>query len=554
MAPYLGRGLPAAHYTGASRVLMTTTEVNRAGPPDRGGKPPARSAGRGAANRNYTLACVLVFATLVVSAAFNGELPPARTLYVCLLFAVCAWPLFHSPADPRQRILAIFMGCYLLIFGMATYFAILTGRATDVAWGGGSLAMSDSNLLNLSDIVVILGALCFLTGYFLTQKGRGRKRSQAFLFEWRFSATLKMAVLFWGIGFLFMLAYDTKASIYYVPEYVYGLPTGVASNLRMLAPLGAMMLIYLAIRDYSPKLVWTVLITIMTVEFLFGFIVSSKEISFRISVLLLLALFFIKGRVSYKIIGTMLLVSIPYLLFFNAYRMQIMEGKFADPAAAFEQFDKNLDLIRKKASQQEDVTGSSLDSLRQRIDGKVYIDIIVGGTSAGTAPLLYGETLKLFFSSFIPRVLWPQKPNISTGQMFNQAFNLSASRYTFVPTTQLGDLYWNFAVPGVVVGMTLMGMLFARLGGMMADGAQLTLPRFIIMMLCTYFLAIRFEGNIAAQYSTVIRLVVLMWLVDRFLRFMGASRRPVKTPANSATAAVIENQVSAKVQSGLSRR
>lgn len=364
-------------------------------------------------------------------------------------------------------------------------------------------------------------------------KLRPSPSSQFLAREWNYPGVLKTGLGFWCIGFAFMLAYDTTASVFYIPKYVLGLPTGVASNLRLMAPLGAMMLIYLLARRYRQRLVITLLVTMMAAEFIFGFIVSSKELSFRLAVLLLLGLYYLRGRASFKLLVIMLLVSIPYLLYFNAYRLALMEGHFLNSGAALSVFDDSMKSVKRRTGKEEDVTASSMNALRSRIDGKIYVEIITSGTESGKVPYLYGKSINLFFGSWIPRVFWPEKPDISYGQEFNRAFHLSNSRYTFVPMTMLGELYWNFAMPGVILGMFLMGMILRGVATSVSNGRSITLPRFLVLLLVTYFLAIRFEGNIANQFSTVMRLVALVWIIDRIYRALGISHRVQTKPAES---------------------
>ena len=128
-------------------------------------------------------------------------------------------------------------------------------------------------------------------------------------------------------------------------------------------------------------------------------------------------------------------------------------------------------------------------------------------------------------------MFWPEKPDISTGQMFNRAFKLSASRLTMVPTTIPGELYWNFAMPGVILGMFVIGMIFGSITAAAGDGFNMTLPRFLMLLLATYFLAMRLEGNVATGFSTFLRLLIIIWLIDRFYRSRGVSRRRKVPPA-----------------------
>jgi len=72
-----------------------------------------------------------------------------------------------------------------------------------------------------------------------------------------------------------------------------------------------------------------------------------------------------------------------------------------------------------------------------------------------------GATMQYATYAFIPRVLWPGKPNVSQGDWFNRY--VGAAPGTSLGITAVGELYWNFGVPGVVVGMFLLGCGFGIL-------------------------------------------------------------------------------------------
>ncbi len=78
----------------------------------------------------------------------------------------------------------------------------------------------------------------------------------------------------------------------------------------------------------------------------------------------------------------------------------------------------------------------------------------------------YGETMKYATYAFIPRILWPQKPNVSRGGWFTAylgAAPSAAESTTSTGISAVGELYWNFGVPGVIAGMLGIGILFGRL-------------------------------------------------------------------------------------------
>jgi hypothetical protein len=78
----------------------------------------------------------------------------------------------------------------------------------------------------------------------------------------------------------------------------------------------------------------------------------------------------------------------------------------------------------------------------------------------------YGETMKYALYAFIPRILWPEKPNVSRGAWFTAYLGFSPREEestTSTGITAVGELYWNFGVPGVLIGMFFIGALFGVL-------------------------------------------------------------------------------------------
>jgi hypothetical protein len=81
---------------------------------------------------------------------------------------------------------------------------------------------------------------------------------------------------------------------------------------------------------------------------------------------------------------------------------------------------------------------------------------------------LDGSTLEYLGFAFIPRFLWPEKPLIAKGAWFalriGQANIAPDGRITnSVNMTIPGELYLNYAWPGVILGCSIFGMLLAAL-------------------------------------------------------------------------------------------
>jgi oligosaccharide repeat unit polymerase len=74
--------------------------------------------------------------------------------------------------------------------------------------------------------------------------------------------------------------------------------------------------------------------------------------------------------------------------------------------------------------------------------------------------LLFGETYFRTAVNFIPRGLWPDKPRSFGTYAFDIFYqDVLGESKTGVPTSILGELYWNFHLPGLLVGMLVFGII-----------------------------------------------------------------------------------------------
>ena len=77
--------------------------------------------------------------------------------------------------------------------------------------------------------------------------------------------------------------------------------------------------------------------------------------------------------------------------------------------------------------------------------------------------------------TFIPRLLWPDKPSVSRGAWFTAYLGAAAREEEATTSTGIsatGELYWNFGVPGVAVGMCGIGLLYGLLWRMAGANPQ----------------------------------------------------------------------------------
>jgi hypothetical protein len=108
-----------------------------------------------------------------------------------------------------------------------------------------------------------------------------------------------------------------------------------------------------------------------------------------------------------------------------------------------------------------DLLTEPLAATSHRLYGYDSMALVVRYTPS-QIPYRLGATLEGLWTGVVPRIVWPDKPNIGIGYWF-------ASRYWGTPAgvlevpqtvTHPGELYIDFGLIGVIVGMALLGLWY----------------------------------------------------------------------------------------------
>lgn len=127
-------------------------------------------------------------------------------------------------------------------------------------------------------------------------------------------------------------------------------------------------------------------------------------------------------------------------------------------------------------------------------------------------PLLYGQSYLAVLTLPIPRALFPGKPSMADGEVGRVFFHVEAG----VPPGGVGEAYWNFHIPGVVIVFAAFGMFLRWLGRLFA--AHRRAPAVIVMFASALFLFREPSGLSFVQW-----LLVLVPLLG-IMRFIGVLR------------------------------
>jgi len=163
----------------------------------------------------------------------------------------------------------------------------------------------------------------------------------------------------------------------------------------------------------------------------------------------------------------------------------------------------------------------SLDAFKYRMALINSVAVVVRDTGRWV-PFARGRTIFMPTMTYlVPRYLWPDKPIAEPGREFGRLFRVTNywSRDTYVASTIPGELYWNFHVPGVVIGMALYGYLIRWLYGRFGGPRRVDPVRHATHILILVMLA-HTGSSIAGDGVVLVRLLVMLllirWLGRRF--------------------------------------
>jgi len=306
----------------------------------------------------------------------------------------------------------------------------------------------------------------------------------------------------------------------------------------MLQPMGTMLLIYLFLR-LGKRSILIILIITMLADFALGFLGDSKEIAFRAPLLYIVGILMLKERPP--VVESVLFALVAGIAFnyFATYRV-ILHSQHQSRQNALENIGSELAKVTGKHGTAGERFSEGLDYFASRITLKHNVELLILKVGK-KVDYLDGYTLKPMLYAFIPRLIIPDKQDSAeAGLLFNREILKSGARNTYISMSQLGELYWNFGWPGIIIGMTIIGSIMGLTATLVRLDINPTLPKFLLLMITIYLLALRFEGAIAMTYIVWARTLVMLLAVHVFVPKITTEEG--KAPANAPEPAHLPNQ------------
>jgi len=137
--------------------------------------------------------------------------------------------------------------------------------------------------------------------------------------------------------------------------------------------------------------------------------------------------------------------------------------------------------------------------------------------------LQHGQTMTYIGYAFVPRVLWPSKPDVTRGAWFDAYIGQARTAEeatTSLGMTATGDLYWNFGTLGVLAGMLLIGLMESELWRLAGSDPRSSPIRMLLYVSLTLEI-----GDMPEAVTFVVGLVST-WLIFQTLLLLTRRREP----------------------------
>jgi len=458
----------------------------------------------------YALVNLAFIVLMAVFAASNDTVP---FIYLVALFALCSSALLVArPFNGPYSILCLLLFIFFVFYGLQDVSAVLNGK---LFLTGGGLPTAPETVILVGGVLGVLGYLIAARLFRPTQQPTQQVR------DWPENTVIIVGIALWALGSWAAwiwgvdLIKDTSSS---TVSKALGSISAIKTTLLMLGqlakPVGMLMLAY-AQAVYKRAWLLPLLIAVVAFQMFYGYVVDVKGEAMTGIVLVVMTRMLVSAKLPKVWLGVGVLFVVLIFPVFMAHRMTSSQYG-ADHADTAKNIGKSISRALEASEQEEDSGKKKSESFFERASLKGSVTTIVN-KAGDTVPFRNGYTLTPLWTAFIPRLIWPDKPFIAAGQLMNTDFHISIFRETYISSSHLGELYWNYGWLGVLVGMPIIGLILGTVGARANLADRISLTRLLIMIVTIRYVVWGFEGNIGVSYVMWVRSVAVIGVLHLFL-------------------------------------
>jgi hypothetical protein len=203
-----------------------------------------------------------------------------------------------------------------------------------------------------------------------------------------------------------------------------------------------------------------VLAVVVPLSMLFNFFTGSKRLFLTPPFMVALAYVVYERRIRLSWVGAAFAILIVLYPVSNFYRSVVQ----VDNERSVRQFVQNPGAVLQtlsgfgKSVEFKTHILAGLQATGRRLDALGVLTAIVEDTPE-RVPYQGGWTIGYIALSYVPRIIWQNKPAVTIGEWVSQTYGSPYDLQTDVGPTWIGELFFNWGWPGVVMGMFVVGLL-----------------------------------------------------------------------------------------------
>lgn len=402
----------------------------------------------------FAMFYILLIFLLNIYTLLNGIYDSAN-IYATISMLICAYPLirFLQRGDERVPFFSIISLLYAL------YYCVFIFTPFDPSknfFGTGRDAIKVSCQLSL------LGITALLLGYYVRVPLIIRiKELSFFSTKWEEARARKLAILFGAFSLFIQIltkVYIVSGPIVSMVNFIYQL------SFLSICILYLFKLKNKLTKGYQIFLFWILIPVNVLISLSSGIVF----IPIRIVFCLLLIHIAVKRSFPWRMFSIGVFGSIVALGFKGEYRQQVGYDTQVDYNSLFDVVNKGIDFIEILFSSIVNLGANNItepiEKVFQRLD-LIYLFAYVIERTPSSIPYYGGMTYSDILWKFVPRFIYPDKPNYQWGNIFGREYGILQPNdfITSINLPQMVEMYINYGVIGIMVGMFLLGKIYRYL-------------------------------------------------------------------------------------------
>lgn len=425
--------------------------------------------------------------------------------------------IFKFPKDPLEPIIAVTVLYFFYFYWRGLYLNY--EEYFHINW----VVLDNIGLLNKAMYYATAGVLFFFIGYYLPFYRILVNRLKSIKCEWNSRIIAKKAKTLFFIGLPFTITW-----IWDFRPFNFGAEF-TPTLFMMLSQLSYMGIFvygahYFSRENHKQVSKRWFIFMIMTLFFI-SILTGHREIVMIVLFLVIVVRQYTKKSVSIRTLFKYILLCLVLIILLNplimAYREVAWQYKNKVDAfsAGVQEFPSSLNWVidtwtedREEVSTTYAYLNSSLNMLTFRFHGT---DSLIASLAVVPEKMDFEKGRTIFFlpiSAFVPRLIWPGKPETGLGEYFrDKIWSGTGGRIAIM---QISELYINFGLIGIIIGMLVLGVFHRTIYEYFRKNFNYNT---LLLYAFTYpsFLAI--ERDLSLVYASLIKVYIVLFFVIRYL-------------------------------------